>query len=161
MTQLINPNSDAIQELLAGLLGKDATTSDSKPYVPDPGKPYGLACYRFDDGGVAAVALCDLAFAARFGACLAMVPAAVAEDVLKSGELSPEYQENAGEVFNVLGVAIVDENSPHIKLTEVQFRADDLPDEFAAVVKGSASASATTTEVEGYGTGQLTVYFAP
>jgi hypothetical protein len=153
------PTIETIEELLTGLVGRDTKASEAN--APKLGsETIGVACYRLDDGAVAAVAICDLPFAARFGACLSLLPPGTAEEILETGELTEMAAENAQEVFNVLSVALAGAESAHIRMTGVHFGDAALESDLQSVVDQPASAFSAKVEVEGYGAGGLAVFLA-
>ena len=157
MSDASMPSNNEVEELLANLLGRDVSVAEGK--APKPGDAFcGVAGYRRDDGSLAAVVVCDVAFAAHAGCCLALVPAGTAEEMAKSGELSSGAEENAREVFNVLATGIARSDGPPLRLAEMSFGSDAPADEIAKLLGSSAGEIAV--DIDGYGQGQIAVYLA-
>jgi hypothetical protein len=94
------PNPNALSRTLRDLFGKavgvkagTALAASVKPFV---------AVYEDDDKEASCVCLCEVALAAAFGAALALMPAGLAAEAVKTGKLPPEMLENAGEVLNIM-----------------------------------------------------------
>jgi len=156
---LATPTTETIRTTLSSLVDRDARVKEAEAFAPDD-EPIGLACYRYDDGSVAAVAICDLAFVARFGACLSLVPAAAADEMLSSGELTEMAQDNTREVFNVLAVTLIETDSTHFRLGEVSFGSEAPDADVKAAIDGSGNSVSMQIELDGYGETRLAIWIA-
>ena len=67
-----------------------------------------------------AYALCDLPVAAALGAALSMVPPGAAEDMVAEKELTAAATANLYEVMNIFSALYMDDDTDHLRLTEVK-----------------------------------------
>lgn len=77
------PVQEDVRDLLSELLGRAASVARSED--PVDAARSAIAEYVTDEGAVAAVVACDLAFACRAGAAITLVPPPAAEEVLTRG----------------------------------------------------------------------------
>ncbi len=139
-----------IQTLLTDLVGRDVTLSAASKATVHPSTFRGLVT---DENELVAVVACDLNFAHRSGAALAMIPAVnVSEPATAPDESLLEIY---SEVSNVLS-RLVNEVSPsRLRLDpDLTHTADSLRDLIAA---GSLMA-AVEADIEGYGSGTLAIW---
>ncbi len=159
MAANVELNNSKVAELLESLLGRDTTATEGK--APNPGNAYcGIACYRRAEGELSAVAVSDVAFAAHAGACLALVPVGSANEMIEAAELSEGVQENAGEVFNVLGVGLTAPEGPPIRLAEMTFGSEAPAPEITKVIESASVSIDLEVTIDGYGKGLLSLYVA-
>lgn len=140
----------SIADILTKLVGRDVDTSPSDAVATHVATYRGLVT---NDGDLVAVIGCDLDFAHRSAAALAMIPAGSVSDEAK--ESNPELIEIYGEVANVIS-RLVDEATP------VRVRLDPAvshpADSMTTIVNRGSCAVACTASIEGYGSGSLGVW---
>ncbi|MCP4917160.1 MAG: hypothetical protein GY913_09570 [Proteobacteria bacterium] len=111
-----------MKNLLQDLLAKKISFEPGK----DLQTPAVAAILRRDDGTVHAAITADLALVATVGTALAMSPARVAQEQVKTGKLSELSREATAEVFNVMSSLYNASGAPHVKLAEVSFHPADV-----------------------------------
>lgn len=123
------PNGEAIRQLLGMLLGTTVKIVKAQPMIVSQAKA--AASYVDADKTLKFVVLVDLPFVASVGAALAMIPPAVAAEVIKSGKPTETIQENAYEVLNVAASLFneVPETPIHVKIAGFETANPTLPRE--------------------------------
>ncbi len=147
-------DAKTVGSLLSSLFGKDCLARVEK--VPANAEDGMVTRGRFVDnsGELIAVVLSDLPFAAFCGAAIAMLPPGGAEDAVDDNELTEMLVDAYGEVLNVLSRLFNLQDRPHCRYQSM----DTAPLE-AAPLEASLSAR-FSVEVQGYGTGRLTLLAA-
>lgn len=154
------PVRASIRDLLADLVGKQVRVdAATMPLALTAEEPAYAATYRFDDGRVAALTVCDLTAAACLGASLGFMSKADADKELEEHgrRLAGDLEEFFREVVNVLAKLLNSPTSPHVALRELdavpgQVRADSA----RVALRPGARMDATVT-VEGFEAGRLAV----
>jgi hypothetical protein len=108
------------------------------------------------EGKTVAACTCDVPFAAYGGAALSMMPKGGAEDAAESGEISTIMQENVYEVMNICSRLLMNDSTPHLKLTDMYEGLDKVPDEAVEVIK-NANGVKFEVEIPNYGKGHLSI----
>ncbi len=108
------------------------------------------------EGKTVAACTCDVPFAAYGGAALSMMPKGGAEDAAESGEISSVMQENVYEVMNICSRLLMNDSTPHLKLTDMYEGLDKVPEESVEVIK-NASGVKFEVEIPNYGKGHLSI----
>lgn len=156
MAKIKMPKSAEVEDLLSSLLGREVTVGEAEALNPKD-TPCAFASYRVDGGELVAVGMSDLSFAAYAGACLAMLPADSASEMLKDGDLSAGVVENAGEVFNILCVSLAKSDGPPVRLGDVVMKSDAAADDVVALVGESGKSVTLEVTIDGYGSGVLSL----
>jgi hypothetical protein len=113
MTDYILPDAKSVQKMLAVMYGDElAVDQDDSVALADRH----VATYVGDDNGIVAICACEDRFVAYSGAALTMVPAAVADDMVKQKDLSAVILENFHEVMNICSRLLISDTSPHLRL---------------------------------------------
>jgi hypothetical protein len=155
------PLGEDVQTLLADLLGRAVDVDDGRDFVgPDGAGAAVIADYVTDEGRVAALVVLDPGLAARSGAALLMVPAAVADESVAAGELAPTLLENVHEIVNIMARLLNGERSPHVRLRTLRALPGDLPHDAAALLAAPEARRAFDVVIEGYGPGRLELLVA-
>ncbi|MCA9187848.1 MAG: hypothetical protein R3E01_32450 [Pirellulaceae bacterium] len=147
------PSSDHIAHLLSGLYGDVAVTEAKTPI--DTSAAYTAAAYIDDENIIQRLIVCDVAFANFAGAALTMVPPAIANDGVKSGQVAPNIQENLSEVFNICVNVFSDHSKQHLKLGSVVFPGGPIDETVAAAISASSDRTEFVAKIPRYGTGQI------
>ncbi len=108
------------------------------------------------EGKTVAACTCDVPFAAFGGAALSMMPKGGAEDAAESGEISPVMQENVYEVMNICSRLLMNDSTPHLKLTDMYEGIDKVPDDSVEVIKNAPGVK-FEVEIPNYGKGHLSI----
>jgi hypothetical protein len=152
------PVQEDLRDLLTELLGREVSAVRSdQPVDPSQGA---IADYVTDEGAVAAIVVCDLAFACRAGAAITLVPAPAAEEALAEGALTPTLVENLREILNVTARLLNSAQTPHVRLREVRAPGSQPPAEVLRLAAQPADRRSFEVEIQGYGPGRLTVAVA-
>lgn len=160
------PIQEAVGEFVAMLVDRGAAATKVTPTRLVPPDQLGedddeqaqqvISAYRDQSGAIAALSLADLMFAASTGAALGMVPAAVAQDAVKAGELPDTLLENYREVVNIMTSLLNSPSSPHLKAAESWLSDDvDVPAEVWEIIASPSKRREFAVRIEGYGDGRL------
>lgn len=149
MTTTIDPAQ--VGDMITGLIGRDATAKPAADVAVHPATYRGLVT---DENHLAAVMACDLEFAHRSGAALAMVPPVNVSEPAEAPD--DDYLEFYSEVVNVLS-RLVNELAP------VRLRLDPgiqhSEESLQAVIDSGTVLVAAEADIEGYGSGKLGVWY--
>jgi hypothetical protein len=151
------PEKEAISELIEMLVGRGVRCSKGEALSPTSRDLSAQAVYIFDDGEVAAVALCDLGFSGAAGAALSMLNAEIAEQCVASRELDDIVRENLYEVLNIGASWFNAPFAPHVKLRELHVVPTPIPEDAEDVLFDYHRRSDLKVEIEGYPVGTLTL----
>lgn len=152
------PPRASLRDLLRDLLGRQVEVRPGTPQVLEPGAPAYLAGYRFDDGGVAALAVTDLRLSAAAAAAIAAMPPKEAwAEVQEAGSLDGDLVEFLHEVVNVTAKLLNSPTTPHVALREHTAVPGDVPVDLAAVATEPSVRHDWTVGIDGYGEGTLTL----
>lgn len=145
------PTTDAVALTLTTFLRRKVqvaatTTPDRLPI---------LGLYRSTAGHDVASCESDVAFAAITAAAFALIPAAVAQESVKAGQLDESLQEIYGEVLNVLSRLFADTEGMRITLSSTTFPPSPLPESMSQRPAGGVVSFEVS--VDGYGKGLLSL----
>src|SRR3712207_5052532 len=141
---------------LAGLVGKPVSVSPGAPVTPAPDRPVAVAVYVAPDMSVNALCLMDLAASACTAGSLALLPPGGCQDSVDEGELSGMQAEALHEVVNVLSALFNVTGAPHSRLHKLYAPGEDVAADLAGMLAG-VNRIDLTVEVQGYGTGSLSL----
>jgi hypothetical protein len=149
------PNEDEVRQILKMLLGDKLVISRTEK--PGPATDdRGLVAVFIDDENVPVTAcLGDLHFAAYAGSALTRIPAAGAEDAVKSGEIPETMLGNFHEIMNICSRLFMHGSSPHLRLDRVYPSAAALPEKVGKLLESVGGRLDLRVDVPGYGTGQV------
>ena len=143
------PSRAAVRSMVEDLLGRSVELTDAAPVPNQPGNV--IAVYVTDRQAMTAVAVVDLAGAARLGGALGMLPPGGIEDAVDERELSAMLQENCYEVLNVLSATFNVEGAPHVRLYEMYGPDASLPSDVAALAHTLGNRLDVSLSIAGYG----------
>ncbi|MBJ7359169.1 hypothetical protein [Nocardioides sp.] len=149
------PSTKEIRDLFSGLLGRDVTLTPVGPLAPSATSPRSIGVYADDRLVVRAVVACDLAFSARVGAALALLPAPVAEENIETNTLGQPLAENLYEVFSVGASLFNVPGSAHLKLAEMHPAGAANPPHLSALMLTLGRREDLEISVPGYGLGRI------
>lgn len=149
------PSRHAIRTLVEGLVGRDVELKDTEP-IPSSSTNL-VAAYVTDKLTVSAVAVLDLAGAARLGGALGMLPRGGVDDAIAEKDLSGLLRDNAYEVLNVLSAVFNVENAPHVRLYALYGPDGDVPGDVLALSQVLGSRMDILLTVAGYGEARLSI----
>jgi len=147
------PAPEAFAQQAGTLIGKKLTLGKSPPL--SIGDARCLAAYINTAGVPCFVAITDVAFVASVGAALALMPASVVTEALRTGKPAGALVENAYEVLNVAAALFNDlaGNKIHVKLDRLRVGPIDAAK--AALFAKSAGRVDMSIEIAGYPAGKL------
>lgn len=148
------PFRASVRDLLTDLLARKVVVTDADPFVLTEERRALLASYRFDDGTVAAAAVCDVPLAASAGAAIAMTPA---DEVEHDDGLDDETKEFFHEVVNVFAKLLNSPTTPHVVLREMHTVPGRVPADVAGFVLEPGGRFDYRVSIEGYGAGTMVV----
>ena len=152
------PARASYRDLLRDLVGQAVTIRPGPDQSLGSDRPSYLASYRYDEGGVAALAVLDQPLSAALAAALGMVSAAaVHEHVGQDGRLDDELREFLNEVVNVAAKLLNRPASPHVALRELLEVPGHVPTDIAELATEPTTRHDWLVEVDGYGDGVLTL----
>lgn len=153
------PDRKAVKDLFEGLLGRDVAVAGGKPV--DIGIPKPVVAAYVDDGHrLRAVAVMDLALAARCGAAIALVPKGAADDSIENQLLAPNLFDNASEICNVMAATLGDAMDIHLRLSMSYAPSDPLPPQVFNTATQPAAREDLELDIAGYGVGGLSLIVA-
>ena len=150
------PDRKIIRDVFEGLLGRDITINESTPVDIGIPKPV-VASYVDDVGTMRAVAVFELALAARAGAAIALVPKGAADDAVADQLLPSNLFENASEICNVLAASLGDAQSTHLRLSAAYAPTDPVPAAILTTATQPAGREDVELDIAGYGPGRLSL----
>ena len=149
------PGRAAVRSLVEDLVGRPVELSDASPV---PNRPNNVvAVYVTDQLAMTAVAVVDLAGAARLGGALGMLPRGGVEDAIDEGALSGMLRENCYEVLNVLSATFNVADAPHVRLYEMYGPDVSLPSDVAALAHTAGNRLDVLLSIAGYGDAHVSV----
>jgi hypothetical protein len=149
------PSRHAVRSLIEGLVGRDVDLKDTDPIS---GSATNLvAAYVTDKVTVAAVAVLDLAGAARLGGALGMLPKAGVDEAIEAKTLPGLMRDNAYEVLNVLAAVFNVENAPHVRLYDLYGPDGSVPSDVLSLSQVFGSRMDLLLTIAGYGEARLSL----
>lgn len=151
----VMPSTQSLEKMLHELLARQITVK--KLASPPPASELTWVGDCLGDGGVlVAVLASDIAFAARAGACLAMIPTGIADESIKKKDLHPSLIENFFEIINIVSALINQTSEVHVRLgTLVPSTKADAA--VASAIKTSKTRLDCEVTIGGYGVGKFSM----
>lgn len=151
------PQPKQLRDLLTDLLGRDVTLSPSSPFAPGPDTPATVAVYVDDSLQIRALIVCDLAFSARAGAAIGLVPLGDAEAAIGDGRLPDPMAENLAEVLNIAASTFNVPGADHLRLHLVHPAGPPLDPQVRISTLTLGRREDVYVDIAGYGAGALSV----
>ncbi len=149
------PESKAVNELFAMLLGKRCKVAKDKPMGRRPGEAAAIGVYVDDAGELVAAVVCDIALAGAAGTALSMLPPKLAKDCIRTKRLPDNVAENLYEVLNVGASLFNSARTPHVKLLEVVQEPARPSKEVQALLRKPGTRMDLSIAVNGYEPGKI------
>jgi hypothetical protein len=149
------PTRHAIRNLVESLVGRDVDLTDTNPISASATNL--VAVYVTDTNAVAAVAVLDLAGAARLGGALGLLPRAGVDDAIEEKTLSGTQRDNAYEVMNVMAAVFNVENAQHVRLYELYGPDGNVPNDVLALSQVIGTRMDVLLTISGYGDVRLSI----
>lgn len=151
------PKPAQIASTLTELLRRNVTAA-AVPAAPVPVPSRVVAEYRStEDGKLAALVVCDLAFAVRAASVLTLIPAGAAEEAIRARGVQDTLADNLHEVLNVMARFLVRGGSSRVKLGAIHMPDAKLDAQLAVQILKPAARLDLAMEISGYGKGMLTL----
>jgi hypothetical protein len=150
-----HPSRAAVRGLVEDLVGRPVELADGDPVAAAPSNV--VAVYVTDQLAMRAVAVLDLAGAARLGSALGLLPRGGVDDAIDEGDLSGMLRDNCYEVLNVLAATFNTPGAPHVRLYEMYGPNASLPADVAALAQATGQRLDVTLAIVGYGDVRLSV----
>lgn len=155
MVQIL-PNKEEIYEMLSLLLGDDITVEYRRKPMDLTDKQ--VAIYADADGNPGAICCCDAAFAAFSGGAITMMPVAITQEAAEYDDLTDIMIQNLYEVMNICTRLVINDETPHLKLTTVS-RSQEVEEAVNALVS-TGNRGDYEIEIPKYGKGTLSFLVA-
>lgn len=152
------PNPLEIAQLLADTLGREVEAGDGPPCDVAGSMS---AFYLNEAGTEGIVCICDVPLVNYTGAALALIPVSIAQDGAKRHELPDAMIENFFEILNILGAVLNQVCPEHVRLVDVKYPGDPLPEPVAALIRGCERRHDLLVDIEDYGKGSMTLLHLP
>ena len=151
MTHVL-PDENSIHEMLSRMFGDNMTVTPGKAFNFDDSTC--TAVYVNPEDAPGAVIVCDFPFAAYSGGALSMMPVGGVEDAIEEAELSEQLRGNLYEVMNICTRLLIDDNTVHLRLTEV-VPSQEASDVLETVTSSDATRVDFQVDIPKYGAGTL------
>lgn len=145
------PTPDSTKEILSMVLGDGLAINNEEN---DSENGY-IATYIDDEDKLVALCTCDLPFVAYSSAALSMIPAGVANEMIKDNELNDNVLANFHEVMNICSKLMMSDDTDHLRLEKTV-----LPPDSEKTVSDFevGSKEVFTIDIPNYGKGTFSFY---
>ena len=148
------PTPKDVRDVLEGLLGRDIDLSTGDAALAEGKQPV-VAEYVTDTGKVAACAAVDLELAIYLGAAVSLAPPKGAQEMAAEGELTPMFEENLYEIFNVFSSLLRSDATAQVQLSGMYGPEQELPTQLAGWLSTPVGRLDLKIDVSSYGGGCL------
>jgi len=148
------PTAEVVSQVFKSLLRRGVTVKDLPPGQPPQKASIGI--YKLGDGTPTAACVADLPLAAYASAAFSLIPARVAADCVKLGELEDGLDEIFGEVLNVTSRLFTSHETHRITLMQTSYPPAPVPD--LVRQKAQPPGAFFQVDIEGYGGGVLALF---
>ncbi|MFI7586947.1 hypothetical protein ACIB24_07715 [Spongisporangium articulatum] len=153
------PPRQAVRNVIEGLVGRDVDFSDGE--AVHAGGTSVTAVFVTDKLSTSAVAVVDLAAAARLGGALGLIPKGGVDDAIDDKELPATLRDNCYEVLNVLSSVFNVPGAPHVKLYKMYGPGDALPPDVQSLTATLGAREDVRMDISGYGPGLMSIVCQP
>ena len=152
--QQVLPNQEEIYDMLSLLLGERIVVdyNNTPMHLADK---Y-IALYADEAGEIGAICCCDSHFAAYAGGSITLMPVDATEDAANFDDLSEIMVQNMYEVMNICTRLVINDETPHLKLTVVK-KYEEVEADVAHLVAQNNRGD-FTVEIPRYGKGAFTFF---
>ncbi len=144
------PTTEAIVKLLEMIFGPEIDVTESKDSLEDN---VNGATFIDKDNNLVAMCFSDMPFTAYSGAALSMIPAGVANDAVKEGQLTDMMKANFFEVMNICSKLMMRDGGPHLRLDKVLEKGET--DAHKTGIEEHAKSFRFVVDIPSYGTGKI------
>lgn len=156
-TTFILPKAADVSKTLIMLFGGNVPATPGKPVNSKAGSNNLIASYVDDNGKVVAAFVCDIPLAANAGCALSMMPAAAAKEAIKTKKLEQAMLDNLYEVVNILSTLLMNDKTPHLKISALYPDISKLPTEVREMLNAAKGHADFTINVPRYGNGCMSL----
>lgn len=122
MSKFILPSAQSIQSVLTMIYGEEIAIEE--PAEMDLASASHVGLFEASEGGVVGLCHCDLNAAASLSCALSLIPPGVAEEMIKDKSISEMAALNLNEVMNMFSSLYMDDNTDHLRFTELKGTKD-------------------------------------
>lgn len=148
------PNQEEIYEMLSLLLGESIQV-EYEPMPLDLTNTY-VAIYANEMGEPGALCCSSVAFAAYAGGSITLLPVDATREAAQYDDMTEMMTQNLYEVMNICTRLVINDETPHLKLTEV--RKYEEVAEIVRPVIGSGNRGDYSIDIPRYGSGKLAFF---
>lgn len=156
MATYVVPSDTDVKNALAMFFGEDTVIGEGENIALDSKEAFQAADFISPEGETVAAFVCDLPLTAYAGAALTMIPAAGAEDAVKTGDVSKLMLDNTYEVVNIISQFLMNNHTPHLKLSKM-YSAKEAPDALKEMVGKTAEQISFKVDIPNYGSGNISI----
>lgn len=151
------PQPKQLKDLLVELLDREITLSPATPFAPAPDTAASVAVYVDDQLRISALILCDLAFSARAGAAIGLIPAGGAQAAIDDGKITDVIAENLYEVLNIAASMFNVPGADHLRLHALHPAGPPLDPQLRISALTLGRREDLSIDIAGYGAGAVSV----
>ena len=148
------PNQEEIYDMLSLLLS-DRIVVEYKNIPMNLADKY-VATYLNAEGEIGALCCCDAQFAAFAGGSITLMPPDATKDAADFDDLTEMMVSNMYEVMNICTRLVINDETPHLKLTEVK-KFEEVQEDAAAILAANNRGD-YTVDIPRYGKGSITFF---
>lgn len=145
------PKPAELGRALSGILNKNVKATSIKAAPWTLAKSY-VGYYDDGKGACEGVWISDLPLSASMGAALSLIPAGVAQEAVKAGQLTQDIFDNTREVANIAANSF---GAKRVRLVDLVRGDAQLPEEVAHIMARPGQRLDLQIEVAGYAGGVL------
>lgn len=149
--------SRMVKKTLDSLFGKDVDIKDGSPLENNDKVVY--CTYVNGEGQTNGLAVMDIPCACYTAAALSMMPADIAEENIKSGEIEESLRDNLYEVLNIAVTFFSDGTTPDMRLKDMVI-GSSIPEDATEVIDKSYTNLHIALDIPGYGGGNSSLYMS-
>lgn len=152
------PTRQSVRETFEMLMGRPVQVGDGDRVTLDlTTGAISVGEILDDQNRLVAVVAADLPLTVHAGACLGVLPAGGAEDMVADKELTAPIRENFYEVLNVLSSTFNVEGAAHVRLGEVHTDPAVMSPLALITLKSLSRRDDLRIDIGGYGAGNLSI----
>jgi len=139
-----------------GLLGRNVTVTNNIA-KPVAGQKSMVAWYTTEAGNLVGVLRVDVSLSILISSALCLMPPPTAQAAAKAGKLDDRMAEDLYEALNISSRFFQRVQNEPIVIAKVAPAEGPLPDNVKAMLKASPQRQELSVNIDGYGTGTITV----
>ena len=148
--------SRMVKKTLDPLFGKDIDINNSQPL--DINNKVVIGTYVDGEGKAIGAIVMDYSCACYTAAALSMMPADIADENIKSGEIEDSLRDNLYEVLNIGVSFFSDGTTPDMRIKDMLVGPSEIPSDVQNVFKNAYTDLHVKMNIPGYGSGCSSMY---